>query len=272
MPAQFNLAILYENGEGVEKNLEKAFEWYQKAADNGDIEAQFHLANSYYFGKGTEKNLEKAFYWYQKAAENGDINAQINLALSYQYGEGIEKNLERAFYWYQKVATNNFKTQIGLENDGKSYKIFKLFEPMTRFIVELEDEIYNKCNKCFKKRRPLKEYHQICIICHQANLLYKPSGNKIIDEFINYTQINFVQESSRMKFIPYDQFKDIKRIGKGGFSEIYKATWINGPPYWNEEKEDFEYKDSIMVALKQLNNSKNITSKELNEVYHFNLI
>jgi serine/threonine protein kinase len=106
----------------------------------------------------------------------------------------------------------------------------------------------------------------ICIICYQADLLYKPSGNKIIDEFISYTQINFVQESSRMIFIPFDQFKNIQKIGKGGFSNIYKAIWINGPPYWNEEKEDFEYKDSITVALKQLNNSKNITSKELNEV------
>ena len=42
--------------------------------------------------------------------------------------------------------------------------------------------------------------------------------------------------------------------GKGGFS------------YLNEEKEDFEYKDSITVALKQLDNSKDITSRELNEV------
>src|SRR6266540_3235319 len=97
--------------------------------------------------------------------------------------------------------------------------------------------------------------------------LHNLLSNKIIDEFIKDTQINFIQESSRMKFIPYDQFEDINSIGKGGFSEIYKAIWINGPPYWNEEKEDFEYKDSIIVALKQLNDSKNITSKELNEVF-----
>ena len=127
-------------------------------------------------------------------------------------------------------------------------------------------KIKSNLNNILKKRRSLNENHQIYIICHQANLLYKPSGNKIIDEFINYTQINFVHESSRMIFIPYDQFKDIKKIDKGGFSIIYKAIWINGPPYWNEEKEDFEYKVSIMVALKQLNNSKDITFKGLNEV------
>src|SRR5688572_25944594 len=109
----------------------------------------------------------------------------------------------------------------------------KLLEPITRFMVEPEDEIYERCNKCFKRRRSLKESHQICIICYQASLLYKPSGNKYIDEFINYTRINFVQ----MAFIPFDQFRDVKMIGKGGFSKIYKATWINGPPYWNEEKE-----------------------------------
>src|SRR3989337_2190586 len=107
----------------------------------------------------------------------------------------------------------------------------KLFEPATRLMIEPEDEIYNKCNKCFKKRRYLKKNHQICIICYQANLLYQPSGHKIIDEFINYTQINFVQESSRMKFIPFDQFKDVEKIGKRGFSKIYKAIWINGPSY-----------------------------------------
>ncbi len=95
---------------------------------------------------------------------------------------------------------------------------------MTRFIVELKDEIYNKCNKCFKKRRSLKEHHQICIICYQSKLLYNSSENEIIDEFIEYTQINFVQKSSRMKFISYNQFKDIEMIGKGGFNKIYKAT------------------------------------------------
>ncbi len=173
--------------------------------------------------------------------------------------------MEKAFYWYQKIATTDFK--IVQKDYEISYKIVKLFEPTMRFIVESEDENYNQCNECHKRRRSLKKNHQICIICYQAKLLYKPSGNEIIDEFINYTQINFVQESSRMKFVPYNQFKDIEKIGKGGFSKIYKAIWIYGPPYWNEKKEDFEYKDSIIVALKQLNNSRNMTSKELNEVY-----
>ncbi len=61
--------------------------------------AQYNLASLYYEGEGTEKNLKKAFYWYQKAAENGYIYAQFNFGCLYDK----EKNLEKAFYWYQKV-------------------------------------------------------------------------------------------------------------------------------------------------------------------------
>jgi len=95
------------------------------------------------------------------------------------YQEG--KNSYKAFYWYQKIATNDFKIVQKDFEDEISYKILKLFEPMTRFMIELEDKTYNRCDKCFKRRRPLKENHRICIICYQANLLYKPSVNRIID-------------------------------------------------------------------------------------------
>jgi TPR repeat protein len=96
----FNLAIFYEI---TEMNLEKAFHWYQKAAENGVKDAMFCLAIYYKDGKGTEKNLEKAFHWYQKSAENGLNNAMFNLAIFY---EETEKNLEKAFHWYQKAAEN----------------------------------------------------------------------------------------------------------------------------------------------------------------------
>ena len=35
------------------------------------------LVVHYYIGKGIEKDLEKAFYWYQQAAENGNESSCI---------------------------------------------------------------------------------------------------------------------------------------------------------------------------------------------------
>jgi len=32
-----------------------------------------------------------------------------------------------------------------------------------------------------------------------------------------------------MRWIPYERFKDIQQIGKGGFAIVYKATWLDYP-------------------------------------------
>ena len=87
------------------------------------------------------------------------------------------------------------------------------------------------CSECNKRRIPLDESHQICHVCYKTKAVYKPkpSGNKVIDDFIKHTQINFVKKEGKMEFVPYDQFKDIEFIAEGGFSKIYKATWIDGP-------------------------------------------
>jgi TPR repeat protein len=45
------------------------FDSYLKLANEGDVVAQYVVAQRYEIGKGTEKNLEKAFYWYEKAAD-----------------------------------------------------------------------------------------------------------------------------------------------------------------------------------------------------------
>ena len=43
--AQFLLAQCYENGEGIAKDMDKAKELYQQAADNGIVEAKEWLEN-----------------------------------------------------------------------------------------------------------------------------------------------------------------------------------------------------------------------------------
>jgi len=45
--SQNNLATLYENGEGVEKNLEKAVYWYNKSTEKGNEIAQYNLGSCY---------------------------------------------------------------------------------------------------------------------------------------------------------------------------------------------------------------------------------
>src|SRR5579862_5445025 len=65
-----------------------------------------------------------------------------------------------------------------------------------------------KCNECNKRRKTLDERHQICHVCYKMMEGFKPSGNKIIDDFIRYTQINLVRKEGKMEFVPYEQFKN----------------------------------------------------------------
>ena len=119
------------------------------------------------------------------------------------------------------------------------------------------------CRSCMKERTPLDESHQICHDCYKTIIEQKLSGNKIIDDFIKYTQINYFKTWIKLNYVPHEQFKNIEFIAEGGFSKIYKATWIDGPMNY---KYDGIRKKNYTVVLKKLNNSKNITSKELNEV------
>ena len=69
--AQCDLGNCYKQGRGVEKNLEKAVEWYRKSAEQGYDRGQFCLAGCFENGEGVPKDKEKALQWYKKAADQG---------------------------------------------------------------------------------------------------------------------------------------------------------------------------------------------------------
>ena len=58
--AELNLAICYENGDGVEKNLNDAMRLYNLSAGKKYAAAQFNLARLYEIGKGAGKNDKEA--------------------------------------------------------------------------------------------------------------------------------------------------------------------------------------------------------------------
>lgn len=51
-------------------------QWYQRAAEQGDANAQNNLALMYVNGCGVEKNNEAALQWFQKAAAQGHAKAK----------------------------------------------------------------------------------------------------------------------------------------------------------------------------------------------------
>ncbi len=77
--AQFYVAIGYEEGRGVQKNMVKAVEWYKKAANNKHNGAQYRLGQLYEKGIGVSKSMAMAKKWYRLAADNGSRLAKKRL-------------------------------------------------------------------------------------------------------------------------------------------------------------------------------------------------
>ncbi len=103
-PAQHSMGWMYEKGYGVDKNYEKAVEWYSKAAEQEYALSLNNLGCMYKDGKGVNKNTRKAFEFFTRAANQGNSNACNNLGLMYNHGHGIEKNNEKAVEWFTKAA------------------------------------------------------------------------------------------------------------------------------------------------------------------------
>lgn len=114
--AQYSLAVMYEGGIGVDKNITQALTWYKKSAKKGNINAQYNVASLYYKGVGIKKDYEKAAYWYEKAALAGDVSAMHNIGSMFLLGEGVKMNKILAFNYLLKAAKkSHYKAQKTLD-------------------------------------------------------------------------------------------------------------------------------------------------------------
>ncbi|MCX8501912.1 MAG: tetratricopeptide repeat protein [Alphaproteobacteria bacterium] len=105
--AQYYLGQAYENGEFLDKDHNKALEWYQKSAAQGNDQAQLALAINYETDESNPESLQKAIHYYQLAADQNNSVAQVNLGWLYNIGKGVPKDLDRAFALTAKAAENS---------------------------------------------------------------------------------------------------------------------------------------------------------------------
>ena len=140
--AEFYLGLLYFTGDGGEKNLEEAGNWFEKAAkrrdpgakgkvfkgiskeydralywytkiaQSGHVKAQFYLGVMYAAGRDLDIDYKKSAYWFEKAAKKGDELAQLNIGMYYIEGLGVDKDIEKGIHWLEKAAEQgNLKAQ-----------------------------------------------------------------------------------------------------------------------------------------------------------------
>ncbi|GBC18280.1 uncharacterized protein OCT59_006348 [Rhizophagus irregularis] len=92
------------------------------------------------------------------------------------------------------------------------------------------------------------------------------SENEVLDKFIQQTQLETPDPRHHMQWIPFENFSDVKFVLKGGYSSVFSATWANKKEkVWDGAKQTFVEKP-LMVALKSLKNSQNVSDEFLDEI------
>ena len=71
--AQYEIAGMYSNGQGVRQDYTRAAAWYRKAADQGNAGAQFKLGEMYADAKGVPQDYVFAHMWFDLAAARTEI-------------------------------------------------------------------------------------------------------------------------------------------------------------------------------------------------------
>ena len=99
------LGKLYSDGiDGVQKNGEKARNWYQQGAERNIPAAQHGLAKLLASGELVPRNLQQAEFWYLKAARRGHALAQLELGLLYLEQRGSATGLKGAHVWLTEAS------------------------------------------------------------------------------------------------------------------------------------------------------------------------
>ena len=96
------LACLYKYGEGVEKDMNQAYQYFMLASSKGHPYATYEIGLMFDRGDFLKQNREEAAKWYQKAADKDCAAAINNLGLLYEKGLGVKQDIAKAFQLYEK--------------------------------------------------------------------------------------------------------------------------------------------------------------------------
>ncbi|CAG8594443.1 6399_t:CDS:2 [Acaulospora morrowiae] len=127
------------------------------------------------------------------------------------------------------------------------------------------------CDWCLSSKSDINDWCKVCdtkdLVDHFSDW---SSGDHEVDELIRSTQRKATSKFNFLEWIPKENLRNVKLIGKGGFGKVYSAIWIDGPrSKWVSETKEWKRYGGVKVALKCLLGDK--PNKELFDEMIFHL-
>ena len=104
---QFNLGIIYLEGQNVQQDINKAIHYLSLAANQNHADAQFTLGVNYYSNAYIQQDINKAIHYLSLAANQNHPLAQNNLGIIYCEGKYIQRDINKAIYFFSPAANQN---------------------------------------------------------------------------------------------------------------------------------------------------------------------
>ncbi len=98
---------MYRSGRGIQRDMDRAIQLFESAAQRGHARAASTLGELYEDGKFVDRDYNKAFQWYLLSAREGNSRAMYSVAEMYLRGLGTEQDEDSARLWFSRLAASN---------------------------------------------------------------------------------------------------------------------------------------------------------------------
>jgi TPR repeat protein len=116
----FSAAVMYRDGNGVDRNYEEANHLFKQCADKGDADCLNSLGYQVQAGLGVPADPAQAAMLYKQAADGGLVTANVNLGFLYRDGEGVAQDYAQAARLFQVAADKG--DAVGARNLAMLYR------------------------------------------------------------------------------------------------------------------------------------------------------
>ncbi|HEY9079635.1 tetratricopeptide repeat protein [Magnetovibrio sp.] len=170
--AQYELALMYEIGDGTKIDTKQTLKWLLKAAEQGHAEsryklgwmyangiivrqdfflaakyyrlaatfnnhadAQFRLGELHFNGRGVDHDYGKAISYYTQAASKGHAAAQYILSSMYEEGWGVKRDLISAYIWLKLASSKRDEAMAVNKKFDPVQKMARLKPKMNQYQI-----------------------------------------------------------------------------------------------------------------------------------------
>ena len=127
------LCILFKFSNLFSVDEKDDFVYDLALATQGISVSQYNTGVNYSLGRGIDKDMEKAVYWYQRANEQGHSKAPFNIAIIYAEGKYLDSDLSLALKYFLIAEERNNKESRSFLNKLRGFDNLSLEDALAKY-------------------------------------------------------------------------------------------------------------------------------------------